>query len=259
MTLEYTIVLTPEGPAASVAVGRGRRMLLDVDLAENFPGGSVSVTNRGYAMVRWQGRHELVHRFVCPPAPGLEVDHINGCPLDNRRCNLRAVSHGLNILAGRTRPRHGPYRGVARQAGRRRYRARLTWQGRFHDLGAYPNPVLAALARDDGVVRITGHAEGLNFPYALSSANVGRMVASFGLDRFGVLFVRRTDGAVRRMVCCSHRLARVDVEALGFAPARRRLWPVWDLREKCYRFIPLEGVLCLTHQRKRYRVTLSAC
>lgn len=257
MSLEYTIVLTPEGRAASVPLSRGRRMLLDIDVAERLPARAVSLSNSGYPMIRWQGRPELVHRVVCPPGPGLEVDHINHDPCDNRRFNLRVVSHALNILAGRRRRGRSAYRGI--RAARGRFSARVAWQGRRYWLGAYGSALVAALAHDDGVVRITGHREGLNFPQAVAPGEVRRLLASFGSDRFGVLFVRRGDGAVRRMICRAAPVKRAQAERLGFDPARRNLWPVWDLREKDYRFIPLEGVLCLTHQRKRYRLTLCAC
>lgn len=40
-------------------------------------------------------RTTKLHRLLCA-AEGLEVDHINGDPLDNRRCNLRAVTHQHN-------------------------------------------------------------------------------------------------------------------------------------------------------------------
>jgi hypothetical protein len=34
-----------------------------------------------------------LHRVIMDAAPGDSVDHINGDPLDNRRANLRVVSH----------------------------------------------------------------------------------------------------------------------------------------------------------------------
>lgn len=42
-------------------------------------------------------RFELLHRLIVDAPKGLEVDHINGDPLDNRRANLRIVTHAQNL------------------------------------------------------------------------------------------------------------------------------------------------------------------
>ena len=41
--------------------------------------------------------HILLHRQLMNPPKGMVVDHINGDGLDNRRVNLRVVTHGENI------------------------------------------------------------------------------------------------------------------------------------------------------------------
>lgn len=38
-----------------------------------------------------------MHRFLLECEPGQEVDHINGIRHDNRRCNLRIVTHSQNV------------------------------------------------------------------------------------------------------------------------------------------------------------------
>lgn len=96
----------------------------------------------GYAVRRVSGgggRLERLHRVVMGlvPGDGLEVDHINGDKLDNRRANLRVATHaqnGQNILqpqAGNTSLHRGVHKcgGVwvarATVAGRTRYIGRF--------------------------------------------------------------------------------------------------------------------------------------
>jgi hypothetical protein len=43
------------------------------------------------------GKRVYLHRFLMEPSPELEVDHVNGDSLDNRRSNLRAVTHRENL------------------------------------------------------------------------------------------------------------------------------------------------------------------
>lgn len=51
-----------------------------------------------YVSRRVEGRKLYLHREVrgCKPGDGVEVDHRNGDPLDNRRSNLRSTTHAQN-------------------------------------------------------------------------------------------------------------------------------------------------------------------
>jgi HNH endonuclease len=94
-----------------------------------------SVTSAGYA---YSGRLGLLHRAIMKAPPGSVVDHINGIRLDDRRCNLRLVTHQENLQNHISPPRSntGHY-GVTFDANRGRYCAYATLSGRRVFLGRF--------------------------------------------------------------------------------------------------------------------------
>lgn len=65
--------------------------------------------NMGYA---YNKKHGLMHRLICPPPEGFELDHINRNGFDNRRCNLRICTHQENMWNRRLRKNQHGYAGV---------------------------------------------------------------------------------------------------------------------------------------------------
>lgn len=56
-------------------------------------------------------RAVMMHRLILDAPAGMEIDHINGDGLDNRRCNLRVVTRQQNLRHRHSWSKHG-YKGV---------------------------------------------------------------------------------------------------------------------------------------------------
>lgn len=134
-------------------------------------GGLVTVvSDRDYARVRrirwsatshdpprvWNTRVGLLHRFILGAKRGQEVDHRNGDPFDNRRCNLRFATRAENMRNRRANRlyRSTPFKGVTHD--RKYFRARISVNGRSVSLGCFPNAVAAARAYDVAAKRLHG-------------------------------------------------------------------------------------------------------
>jgi hypothetical protein len=88
---------------------------------------------------------EFLHRLLMNPPPGMQVDHINGNRLDNRRCNLRlctTTQNGQN--KGLSRANTSGIRGVRFENGKWVARIRVNWV--LRQLGGYSTPEEASEA-----------------------------------------------------------------------------------------------------------------
>jgi hypothetical protein len=107
---------------------------------------------KGYAVRNAGGRthhHQLrMHREVLGLDRGnpLEPDHINGVRLDNRRSNLRVVTHARNMCNLLPRGGASRYRGVTWVPNDRLWRARANLKGKAYSLGVYRREADAAEA-----------------------------------------------------------------------------------------------------------------
>ena len=108
-----------------------------------------------------------MHHFVLPFLFGMEVDHINGNGLDNRRCNLRLAHHRnnqRNRRPNRGRSLKGAY--LDKRSGR--WASHLCSNGHLKHLGTFATAEEAARAYDAAASKEYGEFARLNFPTTTS-------------------------------------------------------------------------------------------
>lgn len=110
---------------------------------------------RCYARTRINRKDFLsMQAYLMNPAPGMEVDHIDGNPLNNQRANLRCVTRGRNCLNRIVKNSHG-YPGVYRN-NKNYWSAYLTVNRRKMYLGNFSNVEGAAIAYREAYLAALG-------------------------------------------------------------------------------------------------------
>jgi hypothetical protein len=161
-----------------------RYMIIDDDIAEKMSqykwfGHCMKARSVGYAS-RWisvgngKGYFIMAHRYAAWLYGLLtswdiqidyhEIDHINHNSLDNRRDNLRAVTHQIN-MANLKREKASSYRGVSWNSHDRRWRASIEIGGHKYHLGSHKTDILAAMAWDEKAKELNFPVSLLNFPH----------------------------------------------------------------------------------------------
>ena len=124
--------------------------------------------NKGYA-VRYgkniYGKNVTVrmHILLLGRIEGFEIDHINGNGLDNRKINLRHVTHGQNMQ--NQKPMNGKtsrYKGVSWHKQIKRWTVRIKHRGKRVALGCFGNEEDAAKAYNVAALHLFGENAKLN-------------------------------------------------------------------------------------------------
>jgi len=231
--------------------------IVDSDIAERLEGKSVWLykNNQQYVQIWLNSKHVYLHRYVMNARSGQMVDHINGKPLDNRRCNLRFVTARGNSINRRMRPSSKThcYR-VSKEKGSNRFRSQVGNKSKMIHLGYYKSKVIAALISDRYVKKIHSIMPRLNFQSRIKRCHLPKVLRRTRGRIFSVVFIRRKAGAERHMTCRINVNKNVKGTGLLFEPEHMNLLPVYDVKKNDHRFIPLENVLCLTFRKKKYRL-----
>lgn len=128
--------------------------------------------NYGYAVrsILDCGKHRQVrmHRVIMNAPDGMEVDHINGDRLDNRRANLRLCSRADNLKNKAVCKKHAEiasrFKGVSWHKSSRKWRARIKLDKIYRSLGYFTDETEAALAYDTAARELFGEFARPNFP-----------------------------------------------------------------------------------------------
>lgn len=90
---------------------------------------------------------KYLHRLITDAPAGMDVDHINGDGLDNRRENLRVCTRSQNNAnRHRTQSKSSPIKGVHFEKCTGRWRAEVHCNGKRHTLGRFDRIEDAAAA-----------------------------------------------------------------------------------------------------------------
>jgi hypothetical protein len=104
-----------------------------------------------------------MHRFIMDAPEGMEVDHINGDKLDNRRCNLRICTHQQNTCSRhRSTKKSSKYQGVSWNKEHKKWVAQIGINGKRINLGRFLLEEDAARAFDKAAKELHGEFARLN-------------------------------------------------------------------------------------------------
>lgn len=110
-----------------------------------------------YAVATIGDKKVRLHRMIVNCPDGMQVDHINGNTLDNRKCNLRVVTNQQNSINS-CKPSNNTsgYKGVYLDKQRRKWVANIKVDYKTIYLGRFDNINDAIKAREEAEIKYFG-------------------------------------------------------------------------------------------------------
>lgn len=127
---------------AIIYTKKGDEILVDDEDFEVLNRFKWHILRSGYVATTLPARHGkgslYMHRIVCTPPEGMEVDHINVNKKDNRKSNLRACTHAQNCANRLLDSRNtSGFKGVNWDKSRGKWLARIKHGRKQVNLGRY--------------------------------------------------------------------------------------------------------------------------
>lgn len=112
-------------------VGSAEIDIEDIDKVKEFKWHMKKSKNTNYAVYNCQGHSVFMHQVILDYYGENDIDHINNNGLNNRKSNLRIISHSLNIMN-----QHDKSNGV-KKVPSGRYQAHIMVNGKDIYLGTF--------------------------------------------------------------------------------------------------------------------------
>jgi hypothetical protein len=151
-----------------IELSNGLNALVDDDMYEYLSNWNWYF-DRGYARrmsTKDEGKRRVIHmhRVILQPKKGLDIDHINGNRLDNRRINLRYATRSQNNMNrfARCVTSKSPYKGVCWRAHAKRWKAYIKINKTQIHIGYFTTAEKAAKAYNKAAIKYFGEFANLN-------------------------------------------------------------------------------------------------
>lgn len=138
-----------EGNIAKIPLGKhgANYTIVDVEFShlDKF---KWSLDHYGYAVGVFDGKHVKLHQLIVGKKDGHDIDHISRDKLDNRKSNLRHVTHKTNTRnTGLYKHNTSGHKGISWDKSRDKWSVKLQLNGRTINLGRFDDMEEAKKAR----------------------------------------------------------------------------------------------------------------